>query len=63
MKNPFLHIFGLGQEEYQFENGKLKVTLRATTDGLGKPNLSWRIGRASGDTTAQDHIMMETKSA
>ncbi|RMC49853.1 alpha-mannosidase [Lactobacillus sp. ESL0263] len=56
-------FWGYGQKEYQYEDGSLKVTLMATTGELGKPNLKWRPGRASGDTTSQGHIMMATPSA
>ncbi|MEB3362688.1 hypothetical protein SDC49_00305 [Lactobacillus sp. R2/2] len=35
----------------------------ATTGQLGKPNLLWRPGRASGDTTSVGHVMMPTPMA
>lgn len=35
----------------------------ATTGQLGKPDLLWRPGRASGDTTSVGHIMMPTPMA
>lgn len=56
-------FWGAGQKEYQYENGSLFITLMATTSELGKPNLAWRPGRASGDTTNQGHIMMPTPLA
>ncbi|BAQ57180.1 glycoside hydrolase family 38 C-terminal domain-containing protein [Lactobacillus acetotolerans] len=51
------------QKTYQYENGDLYITLMATTGELDKPNLEWRPGRASGDTTNQGHIMMKTPIA
>lgn len=56
-------FFGKGMKEYQEVKGKLYITLMATTGQLGKPNLAWRPGRASGDTTNQGHIMMATPLA
>jgi alpha-mannosidase len=58
--NAHLTFFGLGQKEYEYANGMLYITLMATVGQLGKPNLAWRPGRASGDTTNQGHIMMPT---
>jgi alpha-mannosidase len=49
--------------EYETENGRLYATLFASTGQLGKPNLAWRPGRASGDTTSRGHIMMATPMA
>ncbi|WEV71639.1 alpha-mannosidase [Lactobacillus sp. ESL0785] len=56
-------FWGVGQKEYEYQNKQLFITLMATTGELGKPNLAWRPGRASGDTTSQGHIMMPTISA
>lgn len=50
-------------KEYEYKEDNLYITLLATTDSLGKPNLAYRPGRASGDTTKRGHIMMETPSA
>ncbi|WP_462399117.1 glycoside hydrolase family 38 N-terminal domain-containing protein [Lacticaseibacillus pantheris] len=61
--NSHLTFFGLGEKEYEYADGKLYVTLLATTSELGKPDLAWRPGRASGDTTNQGHIMMPTPLA
>ncbi|CAJ1181180.1 alpha-mannosidase [Companilactobacillus paralimentarius] len=58
-----LTFLGKGMKEYQYNNGKLFITLMATTGELGKPDLAWRPGRASGDTTNQGHIMMPTPLA
>lgn len=38
-------------KEYEYINDSLYVTVLATTDSLGKPDLLYRPGRASGDTT------------
>jgi len=56
-------FFGAGQKEYEYHDHKLFITLMATTGQLGKPNLEWRPGRASGDTTSQGHVMMSTPLA
>jgi alpha-mannosidase len=58
-----LTFYALGEKEYEYFDGKLYVTLMATTSELGKPDLAWRPGRASGDTTNQGHIMMPTPLA
>ncbi len=58
-----LSIFGKGIKEYQFRDRSLYITLLATTSQLGKPNLLYRPGRASGDTTKKGHIMMATPNA
>lgn len=55
--------FGKGLKEYQFQEGSLYLTLLATTSQLGKPNLAYRPGRASGDTTKKGHVMMPTPMA
>ncbi|AYE39190.1 alpha-mannosidase [Companilactobacillus zhachilii] len=49
--------------EYESTNEAIYLTLFASTGELGKPNLAWRPGRASGDTTNQGHIMMKTPLA
>ncbi|MGY3756195.1 glycoside hydrolase family 38 N-terminal domain-containing protein [Helcococcus kunzii] len=50
-------------KEYERKNNYLYFTLFATTGQLGKPDLEWRPGRASGDTTNEGHIMMPTPLA
>ncbi|GAQ01101.1 glycosyl hydrolase family 38 protein [Companilactobacillus farciminis] len=62
-KDNSFTFFGKGMKEYQFDSGKLFITLMSTTGELGKANLAWRPGRASGDTTNQGHIMMPTPLA
>ena len=65
VENEQYHIsaFGKGLKEYQFQEGSLYLTLIATTSQLGKPNLAYRPGRASGDTTKKGHVMMPTPMA
>ena len=55
--------YSKGLKEYQFRNSSLYLTLFASTGQLGKPNLKYRPGRASGDTTNQGHVMMPTPLA
>lgn len=50
-------------KEYERLDTGLYVTLFATTGQLGKPDLAWRPGRASGDTTTEGHVMMPTPLA
>ncbi|MCT3031728.1 MAG: alpha-mannosidase [Pediococcus sp.] len=61
--NRQVTFFGKGMKEYEERNNSLYITLMATTGELGKPNLAWRPGRASGDTTNQGHVMMATPLA
>lgn len=56
-------VFVKGMKEYERVDDKLCVTLMATTGQLGKPNLLWRPGRASGDTTSIGHTMTPTPMA
>lgn len=56
-------IFSNDIFEFEHEQDKIALTLFATTDQLGKPDLSLRPGRASGDTTKVGHIMMPTPKA
>lgn len=58
-----LTAFADGLREYERIDDKLLITLFATTGQLGKPDLAWRPGRASGDTTNEGHIMMPTPLA
>ncbi|MFT4186519.1 MAG: hypothetical protein QM613_04730 [Micrococcaceae bacterium] len=62
-KNECLTIFADGIKEYERAEDKLFITLFATTGELGKADLAWRPGRASGDTTNEGHIMMPTPLA
>lgn len=61
--NNGLYFFGTGQKEYEQVNDSLYITLMATTGQLGKSDLVWRPGRASGDTTSVGHVMMPTPMA
>lgn len=56
-------VFSKGIKEYQLVEDIIYLTLLSTTSQLGKPNLLYRPGRASGDTTKQGHIMMPTPLA
>ncbi|MBM6953216.1 alpha-mannosidase [Enorma phocaeensis] len=59
----YLTVFADGIKEYEKDGDALLITLMGTTGQLGKPDLAWRPGRASGDTTFAGHIMMETPLA
>lgn len=61
--DSYLTFYADGLKEYERIGQKLYITLMATTGELGKPNLAWRPGRASGDTTNEGHIMMQTPLA
>ncbi|GMA52853.1 hypothetical protein GCM10025857_42100 [Alicyclobacillus contaminans] len=65
VKQPDSHItfFSDGMKEYERNKDKLYVTLFSATGQLGKADISWRPGRASGDTTNEGHIMMPTPLA
>lgn len=56
-------FFTKQSKEYEYQEDALYVTVLATTDSLGKPDLLYRPGRASGDTTKKGHIFMDTPLA
>ncbi|MBC1500128.1 alpha-mannosidase [Listeria weihenstephanensis] len=56
-------IFTRGIKEYQQLDSHLALTLLATTGQLGKPDLAYRPGRASGDTTKKGHVLIPTEGA
>lgn len=58
-----LFLISKGMKEYELAEDGIFITLMATTGQLGKPNLMWRPGRASGDTTSIGHKMMPTPLA
>ncbi|MFT8407520.1 alpha-mannosidase [Liquorilactobacillus nagelii] len=58
-----MYILAKGMKEYEKVDDSLILTLMATTGQLGKPNLLWRPGRASGDTTSIGHLMTPTPLA
>ncbi|MDR2007704.1 MAG: alpha-mannosidase [Alphaproteobacteria bacterium] len=62
-KDLTLNFFGAGIKEYQAIDRHLNITLFATTSQLGKPDLLYRPGRASGDTTKKGHVMIPTPNA
>lgn len=57
------NLFTCDSKEYEYQGENLWVTIIATTDSLGKPDLMYRPGRASGDTTMKGHILMDTPLA
>lgn len=59
----YFSVFAKGLKEYEHDRSFLYITLMSTTGQLGKPDLAWRPGRASGDTTNQGHVMMPTPLA
>lgn len=59
----YLTAYGKGLKEYQLRKNELYLTLFASTSQLGKPNLAYRPGRASGDTTKKGHVMIPTPKA
>lgn len=61
--NGVLSLFIDGLREYEIIGNELFVTLFATTGQLGKADLAWRPGRASGDTSKEGHVMMPTPLA
>ncbi|MGK4094111.1 alpha-mannosidase [Pediococcus pentosaceus] len=61
--NYSFNVFTTDTREYEYLGNKIYFTLVATTDSLGKPNLLYRPGRASGDTTKKGHIMINTPMA
>ncbi|MFT8837312.1 hypothetical protein [Liquorilactobacillus satsumensis] len=58
-----LTVFTSEIKEYRQENERLLLTLLATTNQLGKPDLVNRPGRASGDTTNVGHPLIPTPQA
>ncbi|WP_303862676.1 alpha-mannosidase [Alkalibaculum bacchi] len=62
-KKMHFTFWGAGEKEYEYNNGILYITLMSNTSYLGKPNLAWRPGRASGDTTNQGHVFISTPLA
>jgi alpha-mannosidase len=62
-KDQRLTVYTRDIKEYAQDGDAILLTLFATTDQLGKPNLLYRPGRASGDTTNEGHIMIDTPKA
>lgn len=58
-----LVIFNKGLKEYQANQESIAMTLFATCGELGKPDLLYRPGRASGDTTKKGHSRIMTPLA
>lgn len=58
-----LVLFNKGSREYQAIDGSMYMTLFASCPELGKPDLLYRPGRASGDTTKKGHVRIYTPMA
>lgn len=58
-----LVVFNKGLKEYQAINDSLYMTLFESCGELGKPDLLYRPGRASGDTTKKGHVRIYTPLA
>ena len=65
VKNSFkqFNFFSTYGKEYQFTNGVMYLTVLATTGQLGKEDLLYRPGRASGDVTKVGHVKISTPMA
>ncbi len=59
----YMTLVSHGSKELTFANSKIMIPLITTTGDFGKPDLLYRPGRASGDTTLKGHIMMFTENA
>lgn len=62
-KGEQLVVFNKGSREYQAADGSIYMTLLASCPELGKPDLLYRPGRASGDTTKKGHVRIYTPMA
>ncbi|GFZ26146.1 glycoside hydrolase family 38 C-terminal domain-containing protein [Lactobacillus corticis] len=62
-QNKYVTVYSNTCKEYAQKDGILLFTLLATTGQLGKSNLNYRPGRASGDTTKVGHSMISTPKA
>ena len=58
-----LVVFNKGIKEYQAIDDSIYMTLFATCGELGKPDLLYRPGRASGETTRKGHTRIYTPLA
>ncbi|MCI6379274.1 MAG: glycoside hydrolase family 38 C-terminal domain-containing protein [Faecalicoccus sp.] len=56
-------VYSKGVKEYQIVEDRIYLTLLATTGELGKADLLYRPGRASGDTTKKGHIPLSVPEA
>lgn len=61
--NECCTIYTKGIKEYQHMDDTIAITLLATTGQLGKSDLLYRPGRASGDTTKKGHVLIPTPNA
>lgn len=62
-KNCAITIFSDSMYEYENSDKYIYLTCLSTTSELGKPDLEWRPGRASGNTTVKGHVMLSTPKA
>jgi len=62
LKNDDLSVSIISEDisEYQQDKDVIWLTILSSTNELGKPNLVYRPGRASGDTTKKGHVMIPT---
>lgn len=56
-------IFTKGIKEFQVSKDRICLTLLSTTSKLGKANLEYRPGRASGDIDLEGHVQIFTPNA
>lgn len=61
--DKYISFYTRNLYEYEIDHNRLFITLLATTGQFGKPDLTWRPGRASGDTTMAGHVMVDTPDA
>lgn len=62
-ENNNVTFFAKNLYEYEIADESMYITLLATTGQFGKPDLAWRPGRASGDTTNAGNVMIDTPDA
>lgn len=61
--NNTVTVFSDSIYEYENSDKFIFLTCFSTTNELGKPDLEWRPGRASGNTTVKGHVMLQTPLA
>lgn len=62
-ENNSVTVFSDSMYEYENNDRYIFLTCFSTTSELGKPDLEWRPGRASGNTTVKGHVMLKTPNA
>ncbi|WP_057881156.1 glycoside hydrolase family 38 C-terminal domain-containing protein [Companilactobacillus kimchiensis] len=58
--NKVVSVISKDISEYQQTDDIIWLTIFSSTNELGKPDLVYRPGRASGDTTKKGHVMIQT---